>query len=272
MFHRIGFASCSDETAPQGSSTAAAAGKNTPVKSVVRVHFPARNMTLSYYNDAFDLKVGDLVYVEGKLEGLRGRVVDITYNFKIKLSDYKRVISVADTEVEGELFFAGSHFIAFDPAVIPYDKVLSWFKAPDQEGDVYASGNDDSGFDLHDLSTMKISHDIAERGHDYYMENRVQYICLDGAKGRAIVEGTRSYELEFEYMNGEIRNLICDCFCSCPCKHAFAAMLQLRETLDFIKENNPDCFARSNYFAALSKTVFFSMAVDSRKVGSFTLN
>ena len=77
-------------------------------------------MTLSYYNDLFDLKVGDIVFVEGKLEGLCGRVVDVTYNFKIKLSDYKRVISVADTEVRGEFFFAGSHFITFDPTVLPY--------------------------------------------------------------------------------------------------------------------------------------------------------
>ena len=53
MFRRIGFSSCLDETAPKASPAAAAAGgKGEPVKSVVRVHFPARNMTLSYYNDA----------------------------------------------------------------------------------------------------------------------------------------------------------------------------------------------------------------------------
>lgn len=71
--------------------------ENTPVqkevsiikKSVVEVFFPARHLTCSYYNDIFNLKHGDIVYVEGKLEGLRGRVVDINYNFKIKLSDYK---------------------------------------------------------------------------------------------------------------------------------------------------------------------------------------
>lgn len=38
-------------------------------KSLVQVHFPARNMTLSYYNDLFPLKVGDLVYVDGKESG-----------------------------------------------------------------------------------------------------------------------------------------------------------------------------------------------------------
>ena len=59
----------------------------TPVPSLVRVHFPARNRAYSYYNDAFDLHWGDVVYVEGKLAGLRGRVVDVSYNFKIKRSN-----------------------------------------------------------------------------------------------------------------------------------------------------------------------------------------
>lgn len=52
---------------------------NNPKKSVVRVYFPVRNMTLSYYNDLFDLHKGDIVYVDGKLEGLQGRVVEVTY-------------------------------------------------------------------------------------------------------------------------------------------------------------------------------------------------
>ncbi len=58
-------------------------------------------MTLAYYNDRFDLHCGDLVYVDGKLEGKRGRVVDVNYNFRINLADYKRVIGVADTNVSG---------------------------------------------------------------------------------------------------------------------------------------------------------------------------
>ena len=58
-----------------------------PRKSLVQVRFPGKGMALSYYNDLFDLKPGDLVYVDGKLEGQLGRVVEISYNFKIKLSD-----------------------------------------------------------------------------------------------------------------------------------------------------------------------------------------
>lgn len=94
----------------------------TPRKSVVEVHFPSRDRSYPYFNDSFDLKKGDIVFVDGKLEGIRGIVVNVNYNFKIKLSDYKRVIAVADTRVKGELFFAGSHLISFDRQTIPYSK------------------------------------------------------------------------------------------------------------------------------------------------------
>ena len=52
-----------------------------------------RGMGWAYYNDSFDLKVGDFVYVEGKLEGYRGQVTEVNYSFKIKPSDYKKVIA-----------------------------------------------------------------------------------------------------------------------------------------------------------------------------------
>lgn len=61
----------------------------------------------------------DLVYVDGKLEGKRGRVVDVNYNFRINLADYKRVIGVADTNVSGQFTLAGSHVLTFDRAALP---------------------------------------------------------------------------------------------------------------------------------------------------------
>lgn len=95
---------------------------------------------------------------------------------------------------------------------------------------------------------MRISRAIADRGHDYYTDNRVRYISLDNTHVRAIVEGARPYELECDYVNGEIRNLVCDCFCSEPCKHEFAAMLQLRETLELIEKNYPAQLEATQYF------------------------
>ena len=268
---KIGFAAHSDEKPVESEPVAVSSTTTTPKKSVARIHFPARNMTLSYYNDAFDLQRGDIVYVDGKLEGLRGRVVDIAYNFKIKLSDYKRVISVADTHVKGEFHFAGSHFVTFDRTALPYEKIITWFKAPEKEGEVYASGSDEASFRLDDLSTMKISGSIAERGHDYYIENKVSYLCLDGPHGRAIVEGSQAYELEFEYSKGEIRNLTCSCFCSYPCKHEFAAMLQLKETLDMIGKNYSKRYEEAGYFAVVSKGTLLRFAVDGKDKGSIVL-
>lgn len=45
---------------------------------------------------------------------------------------------------------------------------------------------------------MKIRHEIAERGHGYYMRNKVSYICLDGIHGRAIYELTEKRQVYFD--------------------------------------------------------------------------
>jgi len=268
---KIGFSDHVYEGGKTPKSCPEPQSSSAPVRSVVQVFFPGRGRTLSYYNDMFDLRRGDIVYVDGKLEGLRGRMTDISYNFKIKLSDYKRIISVADTCVSGELHMAGSHFITFDDTVIPYEKILTWFRAPKKSDEEYASGSGGSGFSLAHLEDMNIGHDVAGRGHDYYLQNRVCYLCLDGIRGRAIVEGGKAYEIEFTYQNGEIGSLVCDCFCSYPCKHEFAAMLQLKEALELIEKNHEEHHRRTDYFAAISKSAFFSFAVDGKDHGSFTI-
>ena len=103
------------------------------------------------------------------------------------------------------------------------------------------------------------------------MENKVRYLCLDEAKGLAIVEGSESYIVEFEYRNGEISHLICECPCSYTCKHEFAAMLQLRETLEIIEKHYSDEYERTGYFAAISKGTLFTFAIDGKETGSFEL-
>lgn len=242
-----------------------------PRKSLVQIRFPGKGMALTYYNDQFDLKPGDRVYVDGKLEGLLGRVMEVNYNFKIKLSDYKKVIALVDTNVHGEFHMAGSHFVTFDASALPTDKIMLWFKAPEKEDEEVISSSDDSSFLLSDLKGMNISAAIAERGHEYYLENRISYLCLDGTKGFAIVEGSNSYFVEFQYCNGEISHLICDCPCACTCKHEFATMLQLRETLEIIEKHYSTEYDRTGYFAAIAKGTLFSFAIDGKETGSFTL-
>lgn len=245
-------------------------GENKPVKSIVQVRFPSQGRSFAYYNDRFDLRVGDIVFVEGKLEGVQGFVTEVSRSFKIKLSDYKRVISVADTTVKGELFFGGSHLIAFDKSVISYEKVRGWFLPPESDEEV-AVGYDDEGFFLDELGDFEIKPEIAKRGFDYYNHNKVVYISVDGTTGRAIVEGSRFYEVSFDCGNGGIRNITCDCFCSYHCKHEFAALLQLRETLKIIEDLYDDEYSQGDYFAAVSKSALMNYAVDRKEKGSIVL-
>lgn len=271
MTFKIGFAAEYSENKPAEVTYTAQQMQTAPRKSVVQVYFAGRNMTLAYYNDRFDLYRGDMVYVDGKLEGMRGRVTEVNYNFKIKVSDYKRVIAVVDTTVSGRFFMAGSHFVTFDREVLPIGKAVTWFKAPAKEDDEFVSGSDDTSFRLDDLGGMNVSAAIAERGHEYYLENKVVYICIDGNKGYAIVEGSENYEVEFKYRNGEISDLVCSCFCGCNCKHEFAAMLQLKETLELIGKYYADEYERTEYFAAVNKGTLFAFAIDGKETGSFTL-
>lgn len=243
-----------------------------PKKSVVQVHFAKRHLTCSYYNDRFDLHKGDIVYVEGKLEGMRGIVVDVAYSFKIKLSDYKRVISVADTYVKGRFYSAGTHFVTVDENAVNYEKVIGWFRAPENPEDEYVFGEgDENTFSLSDLSGMNITKEAAERGRDYYLENNVVYFELSGGHGRAIVEGSEFYTVEFGYNKGEISNITCGCYCGGTCKHEFAAMLQLKDTLSLSEKNYPELVTDGGYFAAISKSVLFEYAVDGKTQSSFTL-
>ena len=244
--------------------------EKTVRKCLVDVYFGNIGRTYTYFNDQFELKVGDVVFVDGKLEGERGRVAKINYSFKIKLSDYKRVIAVADTEVHGELFFAGSHFVSFDPQVIPAEKIRTWFRPPVKEDEEFIAGTDGESFELEGLKGMKINDTIFERGKDYYIENHVKYICLDGNRGYAIVSGSEAYEVEFEYTEGKISNLLCNCFCNYNCKHEVAAMLQLQELLGITEKNYAEQYERSGYFAAILKGVFFSIVVDGHQKGSIT--
>ena len=107
--------------------------------------------------------------------------------------------------------------------------------------------------------------------YEYYVENKVRYISINDGRGYAIVEGSEAYEVEFEYHKGEISSLVCSCFCSYNCKHEFATMLQLRESLEFIEKNYAEEYERTGYFATVSKPTLFTFAVDTKETGSFVL-
>lgn len=267
----IGFTANKEENETKTAYTPTTPTVEEPKKSVVTVFFPQRHFSCSYYNDSFDLKKGDIVYVDGKLEGKKGYVTDISYNFKIRLSDYKRVIAKANTDIKGKLFSAGSHFIAFDRNVLPKDTVSLWFKAPDKEEEIYEIGDDGESFLLSELDKLEIAGGVAESGSNYYFENAVKYLCLDGETGYATVEGSKPYEVTFKYKNGEISSLTCECYCTGICKHEFAVLLELREMLNRIEENYKSEYEKSGYFAAITKEDVFSVIMNPNSVKSIEL-
>lgn len=267
---QIGFSSGLDKQSHSDAEALARKQQPAARSCLARVYFADRNTTLTYFNDRFDLHSGDLVYVEGKLEGLLGCVTEVNYNFKIKPADYRRVVAVADSEVHGTFFMAGCHFITFDRTALPFEKAATWF-APPVDADEFVCGSDDSSFPLNALEQMKVSAAVAERGQGYYAENRVRYLTLDGTNGHAIVRGSRSYEVEFTYRDGRISALTCSCFCGYRCKHEVAVMLQLSETLKVIETSFADSLAREQYFAAVAKDTLFAFAIYRKESGAITL-
>ena len=84
MAFKIGFAADTGEKKPVAATYTVPQQAAAPRKSVVQIYFADRHMTLAYYNDQFDLHRGDMVYVDGKLESMLGRVTEVNYNFKIR--------------------------------------------------------------------------------------------------------------------------------------------------------------------------------------------
>lgn len=236
-------------------------GEGTP--SMVLVRLPGCHIPLSYYNDRFELAEGDIVFVEGKYEGIPGRVEKVTTKFKVNLEDYKKILGVAETRVRGLFRQAGSHFITFEPTVLPYRQVLSWHKAVEEKGYYIQYGGE--GFSLEDMAAWPFQGEILHRGVDYYKQNNVVYFCMDGEDGRAIVQGNKAYEVFFCCNNGQISDLTCDCPCGFSCKHEAAVLFQLKETLEIIRKRYQKEYESSGYFAAVSKEAFLTFAVDGNK-------
>lgn len=239
-----------------------------PRKALVEIYFSQKHNTITYYNDQFNLSVGDTVFVDGAYEGIPGKVVNLTYTFKIKPSDYKKVVFVADTDVYGELEFAGSHVMSLKRYTMPYEKVIGWFKPPvnDEEEIIISTEEYGEKFTLDELNKMKIDPLKAERGYDYYMDNRVVFIEVKDCVGRAIVLGSKPYEVSFKIVGREVSDVMCDCFCAGNCKHVYAVMLQLKETLKVSAENYEDEWD-FDYLSIMSKSVFFDHVFSNKTFG-----
>lgn len=241
-------------------------GQNTQKirPSVVRVFFPARNRELSYLNDSFDLKEGDSVFVDGKIAGLRGFVTEINYSFKIKLSEYKKVIGKADTDIHGQFFPNKSYFITFNKDALPYEKAITWFKAADDETDTLTVYSEtDAGIDLEMLDTLHADRASISGAEEILEQDMVAYVELNGNTGKAIVKGhSAAHEIYFRYDDNTVFDLCCDCFGKNLCRHTLAVLWFLKNLLEDIRKDFDEEHKYSEYFAAISQLEFMKIAIN----------
>ena len=275
MKFKIGFSAEEKKENPAREVRKDSKAEVKPKPSLVDIRFPDIYKSYTYYNDSFE-QVFPTKAAEGTVLSL---MLDdsaepepgnyFTGDFKIKLSDYKRVISVADTDVKGQLYFHKTKVVSFDPTTIPFGKIASWYFPPTDPEDI-VSGEDDSTILLDKPETWKADIDPSEYVDidDFF---GVVYLSLDNGVGRAIVKGRSHHAVEFFYENGEISKLTCDCYSAGMCEHEIAALFELRHKLKWIDGNCADEIQKTSYFAELDKAVFCKMVLMSRQNGSFQI-
>ena len=244
-------------------STSKSCNTDKPVRSLVRVRFVRRHQHLLYYNDRFNLKEGDVVYVSGKLAGEPGVVTSVTTKFCIHSIDYERVLSVLDLTIHGSFTQVGNKMVSFHTPAITPEQFDSWITPPedpnvkreeDEEKDEILSGE---GFtiDINHLEACKeITDAVAGRAIDYCEDGRVRYLCVQNGVGRAYIQGQKWYRVDFNFTGGVMTDIYCDCPYAELCKHETAVALTL-----WMLFRQPE-FCEAGDFMAMDRTAFWKLA------------
>ena len=201
-----------------------------PVRSLVSVRFPDGGRELTYYNDRFDLAVGDRVFVSGKLAGTPGVVEKVTTRFRICLSDYQRVISKAFGAPRGSFEAMIDKMVSYDRLAMPPEDFRSWIlpaRSPEGGEDILCG----DGYEL-SLSALEeadeASREVLDRAVDYCRNSKVAYISVIDGIGTAFIEGTHWYEVDFRLRGDRMSEMYCDCPYPGLCKHLLAAAITIR--------------------------------------------
>lgn len=213
--------------------------KEEIVRSVVTVRFND-GREFPYYNDAFNLKVDDIVFVDGKLEGKPGRVVAVTTKFKVSLEFYKKVISRINLEFHGKFRQANNLMLCDNTNALTAQQVLSWYFPPKDEEFAVGEGYTVPLSDITKCDDFYMPY--FNKAIDLYEDGAVKFIRVSNGKGVAVVEGSIYHLVEFEYENGVVANLLCDCIKPSLCSHALAACISLDQLIknNFVDADNPN--------------------------------
>lgn len=204
----------------------------SPVRSLVSINFDRMNKPLTYYNDQFDLKPGDRVFVTGKLEGEIGIVESVTTKFRIRISDYQRVLAIAQTPIHGTYFSTGDMMLSYDSEALSSDDFRQWFLPPIEKAEepedevIFGEGfeivmDDPSASDGFDPA-------VFDRAIDYCRSGRIGYISVRNGVGKAYVFGSHWYEVDFRLTDNVLTEAYCDCPFAGLCKHLLAVAVMLK--------------------------------------------
>jgi len=237
--------------------------------SLVKIYFPKKDCYYSYINDRFEnLKIGDSVYVSGKLENVRGIVKDQTYSFKFDPKIMQRVVSLCDTKVFGKVYFNKEFCFTFNEETLNFKKVLSWFRPILEEDNlVTVVNNFGKGFSLKEFLKNEFSESDIAFGVDIFEDGCIKFLSLKGTKGYALIKLGDLYELEFEYKDDMIYNFSCSCFNSFNCEHKYATLLTLDYALKTIEKEFKEEFNKTNYFCFVNKNTFLDMTMQNKESG-----
>ena len=234
-----------------------------PVRSLVSVRFIGDGRVLTYYNDRFDLTVGDRVFVSGKLAGKPGIVEKVTTRFRINLADYKRVISKAAGAPRGTFKNMIDKMVSYDLSSMTPEEFRSWIippRDPDgKEEDIILTGD---GYELslsdpeeHEEATSE----LLERAVEYCRSNKIAYISVVNGKGTTFIEGSHWYEVDFQFRGDMMTEMYCDCMYPGLCKHLLAVAITIRA---LVKNCGLDT---ERDFVAIDAGRFWSMAASAAK-------
>lgn len=265
MKNVIGFAVTDEiETGkPEIKIPAEAVCDSEPVPSVVSVEFENDGIELSYYNDRFALEIGDRVFVEGKYAGKLGTVTKVSTKFKIRRSDYKRVIARPRIKLSGTFESVKNMMVSRGAQRALTEEFRSLLIPPkENEGDgEYILGE---GFRVGLFSSEdgdEIEEKIVKRALDYCRNGNVLFVSADGGIGTAFVKGSETYEVNFRIE----RNAIADTYCSCPypglCKHMVATVIILNSLIEELSEA---VFEQG--FTAINSSLFMQLAMATGKI------
>lgn len=256
----IGFRMTADEkeqTVLSPESIAADVCEETPIRSVVTVLFENGKM-YPYYNDRFCLHCGDYVYVDGKLAGKLGQVIEYTEAFCINLKYYKRVIQKVTRNISGTFQKFGGYLFSKDITALTPEQIQPWFYPPQNDGekDELVYGN---GFTV-EISNTSEQNELETKsqyknGIDSYYDGVIQYLSYDGKNGYAIVktenEPTDYATVTFRLENGKIHTAFCTCIAPGFCSHLISVIYGISQWTQ-----NETLQIGNDEFIAIQSTVF----------------